>query len=183
MKYVIEHLEPRLFRWCILEYRHISEIAGKDNVMFTNVRDKDAQKLKRYGKVSSRSVTALGLKNACVLDPFAKKTLSSEDDFDYLVLGGILGDEPMRERTKKELALDAERRNLGRAQFSTDTAVYVAKHIMDGGKMSDLEFEDEIELDIREGESVILPFRYVIEKGKPLLPEGLVKFLKTRKGF
>ncbi len=183
MRYVIEHLEPRLFRWCMLEYVHISDIAGRANVIFTNIREKDATKLESYGTVSTGRVKELGLKNACVLDPFAKKTLSSDDHFDYLVLGGILGDEPMQKRTGAELDIDAERRNLGKAQFSTDTAVYVAEHIKHGGKMSELEFQDDIEIDIRDGESVILPFRYVVKEGSPILPDGLVDFLKKRKGF
>ena len=89
----------------------------------------------------------------------------------------------MQKRTEKELVIAGERRNLGKEQMSTDTAVYVAKHLIDGGSLSDLEFQDDIEIDIREGESVQLPFRYVIKDGKPLLPDGLVDFLKKRKGF
>ena len=41
MIYIIEHLEPKLWEWCILEYEHISQTVGKDNLWFTNIRDKE----------------------------------------------------------------------------------------------------------------------------------------------
>jgi ribosome biogenesis SPOUT family RNA methylase Rps3 len=178
MKFVIEHLEPELFPWCILEYKHISEMTG-GKVIFTNVMD--AAKLKGLGEIKRDSVKSLGLKNACILDPFADKALSSDDKFDYVVLGGILGDEPMRRRTEIELDMDMPRRNLGTAQMSTDTAVYVAKHILDGKRLEDLKFQDDIEIELEEGESMILPYRYVMIDGKPMLPKGLIELLK--KGF
>jgi len=154
-------------------------MVGKKNLIFTNV---NSDKLNNMGEVHKGSVKKMKLKNACILDPFAQKCLSSKDKFDYLILGGILGDEPMQRRTEKELDIPGERRNLGQEQMSTDTAVYVAKHIVQGGSMSDLKFQDEIEIDIQEGESFILPFRYVLIDGKPLLPEGMIEFLK-KKGF
>jgi len=176
--YVIEHMEQQLYKWCIIEYTHISEIVGRENVMFTNV--KDVEKFKGVGDVRSERVSELNLKNACVLDPFAEKALSADEKFDYYVFGGILGDEPMQKRTA-ELDIPAERRHLGRKQMSTDTAVYVAKHIIDGGKLSDLEFKDEIEIPIQEGESMILPYRYVMIDGQPMLPKNFVEFLKQKR--
>ena len=64
-KFIIEHLEPRLWKWCLVEYRHISEIVGKRNLIFTNVK-KLGEKLKDLGKVESKSVKEMNLKNACV---------------------------------------------------------------------------------------------------------------------
>ncbi len=184
-KYVIAHLEPRLWKWCQIEYSHISKIAGKENVIFTNIKERDIKKLNGLGTVYTKSLEQLGLKNICVLDPLAKKTLSKDDSFDYLVFGGILGDEPMQGRTEKELSsrMSAQTRNLGKEQMPTDTAVYVAKHIVDGGSLSDLKFQDEIEIQIKEGESIVLPFRYVLRGRKPLLPDGLPEFLKKRRSF
>lgn len=186
MKYIIEHLEPGMYKWCIIEYRHISEIAGRDNLIFTNIRN-GADKLKGLGKVYRESVTELNFKKACILDPAAGETLCPEDKnkFGYLIIGGILGDYPMKKRTKAELSskMDVEKRNLGKKQMSTDTAVYVAKGIIEGKKLEDFNFKDEIEVEIHEGESVVLPFRYVIVNKKPLLPKGLVEFLKKRKEF
>src|SRR3989338_10620936 len=30
MRYIIEHLEEKLYPWCLLEYTHISKMVGKD---------------------------------------------------------------------------------------------------------------------------------------------------------
>ncbi|PIY60292.1 hypothetical protein COY95_02530 [Candidatus Woesearchaeota archaeon CG_4_10_14_0_8_um_filter_47_5] len=40
MKFIIEHMEPELYPWCLLEYRHISQIVGKGQVVFTKVTGK-----------------------------------------------------------------------------------------------------------------------------------------------
>jgi ribosome biogenesis SPOUT family RNA methylase Rps3 len=182
MRYVIEHLEPKLYEWCLIEYRHISAMVGKENLIFTNVR---SNSLKGLGEVHKESVRSLKFRNACVLDPNAPGVLSSADKFDYLILGGILGDEPMQGRTEDELTntLKLPARNLGKEQMSTDTAVYVAKHIADGGKFSDIRFQDTIEIELGDDESVVLPFRYVLIDSKPLLPDGLVEHLRKRKSF
>ena len=37
MIYIIEHLDPRLFKWCLGEYKHISRIVGKKKVEIKNV--------------------------------------------------------------------------------------------------------------------------------------------------
>ena len=108
MKYILEHLEKRLYTWCLLEYEHISQLVGKEKLIFTNIKtEKQKAKLKPFGQVESKSVINLGLNNekVCILDPFAPKTLTSEDGkrFEYFIFGGILGDYPMRARTKEEL--------------------------------------------------------------------------------
>jgi len=171
--FVIEHMEDKLYKWCRLEYAHIAKITGND-VIFTSMKAAIPGL-----KCDKRQFTELGLKNVCVLDPFAAKMLSSDDKYDYYVFGGILGDEPMQGRSRE--IPGKVRRNLGTAQMSTDTAVYVAKHILDGGRMDDLKFRDEIEIEIDDGESMILPFRYVLVQGQPMLPKGLAEHLK--KGF
>ena len=90
--FIIEHLEPALFPWCLLEYKHISKIVGKRNLWFTNIKDKDKNKLSKYGKVFTESIKQLinknyhchnvkthlyfTNKNICILDPEAKKTLT-----------------------------------------------------------------------------------------------------------
>ena len=188
MKYIIEHMDPELFDWCLLEYAHISEIVGKESVIFTNIKKaEDKKKLEKFGTVEQRSVKELGLKKICVLDPAASHTLEPADrhTFDYLVFGGILGDWPPQQRTKKELSekMDAECRNLGEEQMSTNTAVYVAKKIMDGKMFSEFEFIEELVIPIEEGEEISLPFRFVIENGKPVLAKGYVDFVKNQDMF
>ena len=37
--YVIEHLEPKLWEWCEIEYESISKIVGKENLWFTNIKN------------------------------------------------------------------------------------------------------------------------------------------------
>src|SRR3989344_3510320 len=114
MKYIIEHLEEKVYPWCLLEYTHISTIVGKDNLIFTNI---------------------------------AKK-------------------------------------HLGKEQSPTDNAVYVAKEILENHKsLEDLNYQDTLEIDIDKGESIILPFRYVLINNQPLLAPGFKEFLKKQKMF
>jgi len=186
MKYILEHLEKRLYKWCFIEYKHISEIVGKDNLIFTNIKsEKERIKLKPYGKICKESIAELNLKNMCILDPAAEKTLSPKDKFSYLVFGGILGDYPPKARTKKELSskIKCEKRNLGKGQMPTDNAIYVAKQIAEGKTLEDLKFISNITIEINENEAVDLPFRYVLVNNKPLISEELAKHLKKRKYF
>lgn len=183
--FIIEHLEPRLWHWCLIEYKHISKIVGKKNLWFTNVK-KGSTKLSKYGKVMKNSVRVLKLKNACVLDPEAKKTLSPKDKFDYLIFGGILGDYPPKKRTKKELTKfikNAAVRNIGKEQMSTDNAVYTVHEIVNGKNFKNLKFQDNLSIEIEKGLSLDLPYRYNLVKGKPLISKELLNHLKRKRGF
>ncbi len=189
MKAIIEHLDLELYPWCLLEYRHISQVLGKSNVIFTNVQKKDVEKLKPYGTVYTESVKQLKFVKVCVLDPFAKETLAPADapQFDYYLFGGILGNYPMERRTEKELTVHLKQfsaRNIGDKQMSTDTAVVVVHNIVDEKiPLSAMRFADELEVELEEGYSKILPYRYLIENGKPVLPEGLIEYLKEEESF
>lgn len=183
--FVIEHLEPRVWKWCVLEYRHISGLVGKKNVWFTNVR---SSVLSSLGHVVGKSVVELDLKKVCVLDPDAKKTLdpSEAKKFGFFVFGGILGDDPPQQRTGPELSKKMKGvvvRNLGRAQMSTDTAVFVVKQILGGKRLEELRFQDGLEIVTGNGESVILPYKYILIGGKPWISNKLMEYLKKRKGF
>ena len=185
--YIIEHLEEQVWKWCLIEYEHVSEIVGKGSLWFTNVGRRN-KGLERIGKTIKKSVSELGLKNACVLDPDAEKTLTPGEakKFDYFVFGGILGDYPAKRRTKKELTSklrNAAARNIGRKQMATDNAVYVVKQIVEGERLSDLKFVDEVRIQINKHEETILPFGYVMVDGKPFVSEKLVGYLKRKKGF
>lgn len=184
--FVIEHLEERVYPWVLLEYKHISNIVGKKNLLITNVK-RDAKKLEKVGWASKQSVSAMKLKNACVLDPEARKELHPGDakNFDAFIFGGILGDYPPRKRTAKELTsrVVAAKRNLGGEQMSTDTAVHVVKRIIKGQKISEMDFVDGITIPMNAGEEIELPYRYLVVRGKPVLPRGLIAYLKKGKGF
>ncbi len=182
--FIIEHLDCKLWKWCLIEYKHISKIVGKGKLLFTNIKNKQ---LGKYGKRNSKSISELNLKNACILDPDAKKTLSPEEakKFKYFIFGGILGDYPPKKRTKKELTkkLNFTARNIGKKQFSTDNAVAVVKEILKGKKLKDLKFKKKIEIQLGKYDSVILPYRYLLIKNKPLISKELVEYLKRRKEF
>ncbi len=188
MKYIIEHLDGRVYKWCYLEYKHISDTVGKSNLIFTNVKGEAGRKLlSKLGKVHKESVTQLNLKNICILDPVAKQTITTKDTkkFDYVIFGGILGDYPMRQRTKDELSDRlpyAKTRNLGKKQMSTNTAVYVVCGISKGKNLKDFNWQDDLVIPTGKGEEVILPYRYVKEKDKVVMPKGLIRHIK-KKGF
>ena len=183
MKFVIEHLELRLYKWCFLEYKHISKIVGKINLLFTNIKNKkDRRKLKSFGKVNKKSVSDLNFKNCCVLDPNAKKTLNLKEakKFNYFIFGGILGDYPAKKRTKKLLTYkikNFQARNLGKKQMATDNAVLVVKKIINGKNLEKIKFSNKLEIKIKKGESIILPYRYVCEN-EPAISKELLRHIK-----
>lgn len=183
--YIVEHLEPKLWAWCLIEYKHISKIIGKERLLFTNINRKDLRKLVKYGKVFTESVQELKLVNACILDPEApeKFTPKKAASYKYLIFGGILGDYPPRKRTAKELSVffpKLPKYNLGNMQMSTDNAIYVAKRIVEGVPFSKLRFRDCITARLNKIESVDFPYRYALVRKKPLISKELIKYLKSK---
>ncbi len=185
--YIIEHIDPELYEWSLVEYTHISKTVGKKNLLFTNITNHDYKiKLELLGKVEERSIKELKLNSGkiCLLDPNAGGVLSTFDcnnEFEYLIFGGILGDDPPQGRTQKAFSdLDCNRRNLGNVQMSTNTAVLVAKIIAEGMQFADIKFIDELVIPIETGEEIILPYRFVIDNGRPVLPEGYINFVKKQ---
>ena len=156
-------------------------------MIFTRVNKEEFHKLSGFGDVHEEKVKDLKFDNVCVLDPEAEEILSPNDKFDYFLFGGVLGNEPMDQRTEKELSsqLPYKRRHLGKKQMSTDTAVHVAFKIIELGIPFDkLKFVDDIEIEIEEGYSNLLPYRYLVgDDGKPILPEGLIEYLKDEDLF
>lgn len=184
---IIEHLEPELWPWCIIEYESISKMFSKSEIWFTNIK-KDGQKLSNLGKVFKKSVLDMNLEDACVLDPDAKKTIDYEDSkkFKYFIIGGILGDYPPKKRTKVELTKklsNAEARNMGKKQFSTDNAVYVLKNILNGGSMKNMSFQNKLTVKINNVESIELPYYYPLVDGKPRISQKLLSYLKSKNDF
>lgn len=184
--FIIEHLEPKVWPWCLIEYESISKITGKKNVLFSNVKEKKI--LSRYGNVTSESVRTMQLERACVLDPAGTKELTPKEakKYDYFIIGGILGDEHFNWRTKKELTRFMKHvpvYHLGKGQFSTDNAVYVTKRISEGTALKAIPFQDTIEIPITSIESVILPYRYPLVNGKPRISKKLIRYLKHKKDF
>lgn len=190
MKFIIEHLEKKLYQWCLIEYKEISKIAGKNNLIFTNIKNNREYKiLRNLGETKKESVKKLKLKNACLLDPKAGKTLAPEEaaKFDYFIFGGILGDFPERSRTQKYLAKKLKNvkvRNLTEKQMPTDTAVLVTKLIINRTPVESINFIDSPAVKIKNGkfqEEIILPYRYVSKNNRPLMPKAIIKYLKSKK--
>lgn len=180
--YIIEHLEPELWEWCLIEYKHISEHVGRDNLWFTNIKKKDISKLENYGKVFTESVRAIKIDKACILDPESPTILTPQDSkqFDYFVFGGILGDHPPRKRTEVELTAflpGLPTRNIGKEQLSTDNAVFVVSEIVNGKEFKDMKFQQGTEIEIDDIQSTILPFSYPIVDGKPHMSQDLIKYI------
>lgn len=71
----------------------------------------------------------------CLLDPRAPAELSPADAdlFDVFLYGGILGDDPPRDRTGELRKLGFQGRHLGEKQMTTDTAVGVTKMVIEDG--------------------------------------------------
>jgi len=179
---VIEHCEPALSEWLMLEYRHSAKIwPGK--IVFTRVNDKKtANLLKKLGEVEKQKAKDLLHGRKCiVLDPQSKKTLSTRDfsKFDAIIVGGILGYEKPRGRTKKLITDKSgfETRNLGNIQLTIDGAVFVANAISLGLKLKDIEIAREIEIIHDSVHSTILPFGYPIINNTPVITPGLVEYL------
>lgn len=188
MKFIIEHLENEMYKWCLIEYKNISKYVGKNNLIITNVEEKEVKKLKNICQVNTKSVLELNLKNACLLDAKSNKELNPKDakNFDYFIFGGILGDFPEQGRTEKYLTSklkNVEVRNLLDKQMPTDTAVLVTKLVTEGNNLKDLKFKDNIKIEIKKGklsEEIELPFRYLILNNKPVISKELIKYLKEK---
>ncbi len=190
--FIIEHLEPVLGKWTFIEYKNISKIVGKNNLLLTNIKKaSDTKKLKKYAITDKKSVKTLNLKNSCILDPESKKTLAPKiaKQFKYFIFGGILGDMPAKKRTEKELTLylNCPAFNIGKKQMPTDNAVAVVKGIINGNSISKMKFQDSLEIikDKRRKiqESFILPYRYLLKNNNPLISPYIISYLKKKRGF
>jgi ribosome biogenesis SPOUT family RNA methylase Rps3 len=189
-KYIIEHLEPKLGKWCLIEYENISKLVGKNNLIFTNIKKKvDKKRLISLGKVHEQSISQLNFKKICILDPESPHLLTPKDKskFDYFVFGGILGDYPPKKRTKRELTSKIKNkiatRNIGKKQMSTDNAVYTTKKILEGNQFKNLKFKYKISVPISKFASIELPYQYNLVKGKPFMSPKVIQLLKNKKGF
>jgi len=180
--FVIEHLEPVVTPWAYLEYKHAAQLAPR--LIITNVRNEGERAcLEPYVDVMAESVAEVAKREEIlVLDPRAARPLSSEDfeRFEYVVVGGIMGDYPPRGRTQKLLTsrLGAEARNLGACQLSVDGAVYVAAQVARGIRLGDVVVARGVAL--RSGfVEVHLPYCYPVGRGGLVLSRELAAYILT----
>ena len=195
MKYICEHLEPELFEWSILEYRHMVQHVGEGNLIIANLSPEicncSHKKIPGAVLTSKSAREYIGKEPAILLDQCAEKELSPSDDslYKYIICGGILGtdefDGPMVDRTgeiRQQQYCDG--RHLGLKQMTADTAVIVSKKILsDQICLSDMKFIDKPNIPIRKKETIEMPFRYLISNNsknndEPMLPNGMIELLR-----
>lgn len=197
LTFVVEHLDPELGPWSALEYKTIaneSKEAGCEFIL-SSVPDSllSSEELKDVGANargdSVETYFADKKQKICLLDPAAKQELEPDDGqkFDVFLFGGILGDDPPRDRTSELRKKGFVGRRLGPVQMTTDTAVRVTRLVvLDGRKLDDIPYVDFPELQLDEHESTEMPFRYVTDSdGKPIMPDGMLELIKADadKGF
>ncbi len=190
---IIEHLEEKLTEWLLLEYRNASKW-WNGRVIYTNVRsEEDVTTLKPLGEVRrERFLEVVGKDDATIiLDPMAKETLRPEDfnGVRWVVIGGICGDVEFDGRTSRlisstsmEMLRNIRLRNLGKVHFPIDQAAVVARLIMEGKRLDEIDVRVGVEIVLEEGTSfrrvVELPYGYVVLDGKIQFADGFVEFLK-----
>jgi len=194
--YVIEHMEPEMGNWSALEYIAIAKETADIGSRFylTSLQQKLSNSLPENLQVhidgerlittttEVSSLDGLTSNRVCLLDPQAKEELSPEDgeSFDWFVFGGILGDDPPRDRTADLRKYGYKGRNLGKIQMTTDTAARVTRMVVQGKQtLQQILYIDYPELRIDKNETTQMPFRYVKdENGQPVMPEGMIDLIK-----
>ncbi|QUC23104.1 uncharacterized protein UV8b_07345 [Ustilaginoidea virens] len=189
--FIVEHLDPELGPWSELEYMAVAEETRDSGGSFilsslpAGFRAPAALAAVSAFTPENRGVEELyaGDKaKVCLLDPAAAKDLSPEDGdaFEAFLFGGILGDDPPRDRTSELRKKGFEGRRLGPKQMTTDTAVRVTRMVVqDGIALDKVPYVDFPELKFNKHESTQMPFRYVADKaGNPIMPDGMKELIQ-----
>ncbi|EFP88980.1 uncharacterized protein PGTG_15183 [Puccinia graminis f. sp. tritici CRL 75-36-700-3] len=123
----------------------------------------------------------VGLEEVCLLDPKAEQELKPEDGgkFRWFLFGGILGDDPPRDRTAQLRVCGFPSRHLGPIQMTTDTALAVTKRVVeDRHTLDQLPWTVKPELVFSPKEKVEMPFRYLASPdGQPIMPDGMKELI------
>lgn len=197
LTFVVEHLDPELGAWSALEYKTIAQESRKAGCNFilssVPISLLGSQEIEKTGaEIRSDSIEvylADRTDKICLLDPAAKQELSPTDaqTFDVFLFGGILGDDPPRDRTSELRKKGFSGRRLGPVQMTTDTAVRVTRAVvLEGKRLEDIPYIDFPELNLDEHERTEMPFRYVTDQnGNPIMPDGMIDLIKADadKGF
>lgn len=188
--FVVEHLDPELEAWSSLEYSAIASECHATGAQFLLSSVPTSLKLPaNLQGAEGLDVETRGIEEiyadkkdkVCLLDPAASKDLSPEDGdvFEVFLFGGILGDDPPRDRTSELRKKGYQGRRLGPIQMTTDTAVRVTRIVVqDRVPVDKVPYIDHPELKINKHESTEMPFRYVKgEDGRPIMPKGMVDLI------
>ncbi|KAJ7720915.1 SAM-dependent RNA methyltransferase [Mycena metata] len=187
--------------WVELEYAHMRMLAGSDaKIHFTHLSKASRDSLSAVfvpkeglAEANCHQVGVLdlirqqlggdadALQKVCLLDPKAELPLSPEDGdgrFEWFLFGGILGDDPPRDRTSELRVLGFPTRHLGPVQMTTDTALGVTKLVVnDKTPLDDISYVNFPTIVFNPKESVEMPFRYIAEGSEPKLPPGMRELL------
>ncbi|KAJ7825853.1 SAM-dependent RNA methyltransferase [Mycena olivaceomarginata] len=182
--------------WVELEYAHMRMLAGPAaKIHFTSLskasRDSLSTVFGSEAGLANASCHQEGvlellkaqtsLEKVCLLDPKAELALSPEDGdgrFEWFLFGGILGDDPPRDRTSELRVLGFPTRHLGPVQMTTDTALGVTKLVVaDKILLDDIPYVNFPTIVFNPKESVEMPFRYIAEGPEPKLPPGMRELL------
>ncbi|OAX78733.1 hypothetical protein ACJ72_06956, partial [Emergomyces africanus] len=182
--FVVEHLDPELGPWSALEYGCIARESSAAGARFLLTSVPESLKMPdELAVLSSLEVEHRGVEEifadrkekVCLLDPSATTELCPRDgaEFEVFLFGGILGDDPPRDRTSELRQKGYTGRRLGPKQMTTDTAVRVTRLVTQSKvPLDEISYVDFPELRLNEHESTEMPFRYVKdEDGKPIMPE------------
>ncbi|KAI2606125.1 DUF431-domain-containing protein [Hypoxylon fragiforme] len=192
--YIVEHLDPELGQWSELEYAAIAaetQRAGNTFMLSSlpsgfevpaRLTAIPAFRAERRGVEEMYGGEGGGRDRVCLLDPQAERDLSPDDKgvFDVFLFGGILGDDPPRDRTSELRKKGFKGRRLGPVQMTTDTAVRVTRMVIEEQfTLNKIPYTDFPDLKFNEHESTQMPFRYVKDdEGNPIMPEGMVDLIK-----
>ncbi|RYO96665.1 hypothetical protein DL765_011527 [Monosporascus sp. GIB2] len=200
--YIVEHLDPELGPWSELEYACIAREtqAGSASApgggastfclssLPPSLEVPEALLARSPAfRAETRGVEDLypgpeDKRRVCLLDPQAERDLCPEDAqvFEAFLFGGILGDDPPRDRTSELRKKGFEGRRLGPVQMTTDTAVRVTRMVVEEQyTLNAIPYVDFPELKFNEHESTQMPFRYVKgPDGQPIMPDGMVDLIK-----
>jgi len=136
--FIVEHMDPELEAWQVLEYSTIAkECAASKSQFILSGLPKPVPELAQVEQspqsvddlVSSANIPK---ERVCLLDPRGESDLAPEDGdkFDVFVFGGILGDDPPRDRTAELRVKGFGGRRLGKEQLTTDTAARVTRIVV-----------------------------------------------------
>ncbi|PKX94474.1 SAM-dependent methyltransferase [Aspergillus novofumigatus IBT 16806] len=191
LTFVVEHLDPELGPWSALEYGCIARESHAAGARFllssvpTSLQLPNDLAATQGLEVEHRSVEEIFADHkskVCLLDPAAQVELSPEDGdiFDVFLFGGILGDDPPRDRTSELRKKGYVGRRLGPKQMTTDTAVRVSRIVVkEKVPLEKIEFVDYPEIIVNKHERTEMPFRYVKgDDGQPIMPAGMVDLIK-----
>jgi len=196
--FVVEHLDAELEGWSTLEYSTIAQECRASNCAFILSSVPEALQLPPELRslissaliVEHRSIETLCAgedhpftkETVCLLDPKAAQELSPSDaqQFSAFLFGGILGDDPPRDRTGELRAKGFPTRRLGPVQMTTDTAVRVTRTlILDQLPLESIPYVDYPEIKVNKHESVKMPFRYVKGNDGPVMPNGMSELIAS----